>query len=295
MYLGSDIMVIRLYNWLNRNKDKDNILFNGIKFLYSISFEWVHSILILIMTLFITDNYSKQNWLFFCISIIVTILIEVYFYVIDSYKKYKYQVQRNSDLILNEIVTATTALDDYINTNDQLGKGIFEYACNLVTTSMYKVLKEVTNSETRISVIQQFHVGNRKRKCVMISRKSKKRTSSAKKEQLVEYTEKKNYYFLKILKDNVDTYVFFDTKTEIDKKFYWNNNKKRSNICQYIGMAEKIETNDIAFLLQIDAMEKNAFGKTKDELSVFADNYIYPYIQFLRHAYNIERTIKGDD
>ena len=42
-------------------------------------------------------------------------------------------------------------------------------------------------------------------------------------------------------------------------------------------------------------MEKKAFGKDKDELAVFAENYIYPYIQFLKHAYTMERTIKGDE
>lgn len=288
-------MINRLYNWLNRNKDKENIFFIGLKFMYKISVEWVHAIIIILMTLVITDFYEKAYWTSFTIILIIMIMIEIYFYLIGNYKKYKYQVQRNSDLILNEIITATTALDDYVNSNNKSGKGIFEYASVLVTTSMYKVLKDVTNCESRISVIQQFHEGGKKRKCTMISRKSKKRTSSAKKELLVEYTKNKNYYFLKILKENIDTYVFFDTKNEIDKNFFWRNNKKKSDIYQYIGLAEKVETKDIAFLLQIDAMEKKAFGKDKDELAVFAENYIYPYIQFLKHAYTMERTIKGDE
>ncbi len=288
-------MINRLYNWLNRNKDKENIFFIGLKFIYKISVEWVHAIIIILMTLVMTDFYEKSYWTSFAIILIIMIMIEIYFYLIGNYKKYKYQVQRNSDLILNEIITATTALDDYVNSNNKSGKGIFEYASVLVTASMYKVLKDVTNCESRISVIQQFHEDGKKRKCTMISRKSKKRTSSAKKELLVEYTKNKNYYFLKILKENIDTYVFFDTKNEIDKNFFWRNNKKKSDIYQYIGLAEKVETKDIAFLLQIDAMEKKAFGKDKDELAVFAENYIYPYIQFLKHAYTMERTIKGDE
>lgn len=288
-------MINRLYNWLNRNKDKENIFFIGLKFIYKISVEWVHAIIIILMTLVMTDFYEKSYWTSFAIILIIMIMIEIYFYLIGNYKKYKYQVQRNSDLILNEIITATTALDDYVNSNNKSGKGIFEYASVLVTASMYKVLKDVTNCESRISVIQQFHEDGKKRKCTMISRKSKKRTSSAKKELLVEYTKNKNYYFLKILKENIDTYVFFDTKNEIDKNFFWRNNKKKSDIYQYIGLAEKVETKDIAFLLQIDAMEKKAFGNDKDELAVFAENYIYPYIQFLKHAYTMERTIKGDE
>lgn len=288
-------MINKLYNWLNRNKDKENLFFIGLKFIYKISVEWVHAIIVLILTLLITDAFTKEHWFIFWLILVAAAITEFYFWLIGNYKKYKYQVQRNSDLILNEIITATTALDDYVNNNNKSGKGIFEYASVLVTTSMYKVLKEVTSCEPRVSVIQQFHEDQKKRKCVMLSRKSRKRTSSAKKEMLVEYTKNKNYYFLKILKDNIDTYVFFDTKKEIDKNFFWKNNKKKSDIYQYIGLAEKVETQDIAFLLQIDAMEKSAFGKNKDELAVFAENYIYPYIQFLKHAYTIERTIKGDE
>ena len=167
-------MINRLYNWLNRNKDKENIFFIGLKFIYKISVEWVHAIIIILMTLVMTDFYEKSYWTSFAIILIIMIMIEIYFYLIGNYKKYKYQVQRNSDLILNEIITATTALDDYVNSNNKSGKGIFEYASVLVTASMYKVLKDVTNCESRISVIQQFHEDGKQRKCTMISRKSKK-------------------------------------------------------------------------------------------------------------------------
>lgn len=289
-------MLDKLYNWLNRNKDKDSVGIIVLKLCYKLSYDWLHTVLNILLTLIMTNLYTDGKTSLFYVVLSGIVLLEIYFSLVNSYKKYKYQVQKNSDLILNEIVTATLALDDYINDNDGSGKGIFEYASSLITASMYKVLKEVTNCEIRISVIQQFHEeGKKKRKCIMISRKSKRRANCSKQEKNVEYTENKNYYFLKVLEDNIDTYIFFDTKKEIDKKFFWKNNKKRSNIYQYIGFAEKINTDDIAFLLQIDAMEKNAFGKNKDELSVFADNYIYPYLQFLRHAYNIERIIRKGD
>lgn len=289
-------MFDKLFNWLNRNKDKDSLFIIILKLLYKLSAGWVHTIINIVLAVPLAFYYEKNNWNLFMIILTVIVIIEFCFYIVDNYKKYKYQVQKKSALVLDEIVALTTSLDDYIVNNKDLGKGIFIHASDLVSASMYKVLKEITGCEVRISVIQQFYNNGNGRKCMMISRKSKKRTSCQSKLMNVEYTKNKDYYYLKILKDNVDTYIFFETKDEIDKNFYWKNKKKKSDIYQYIGWTEKIKTDDVAFLLQIDSMEKNAFGNKEEQISVFADNYIYPYIQFLKHAYNLERTIrKGDE
>lgn len=289
-------MFDKLFNWLNRNKDKDSLFIIILKLLYKLSAGWVHTIINIVLTVPLAFYYEQNNWNLFMIILTVIVIIEFCFYIVDNYKKYKYQVQKKSALVLDEIVALTTSLDDYIVNNKDLGKGIFIHASDLVSASMYKVLKEITGCEVRISVIQQFYNNGNGRKCMMISRKSKKRTSCQSKLMNVEYTKNKDYYYLKILKDNVDTYIFFETKDEIDKNFYWKNKKKKSDIYQYIGWTEKIKTDDVAFLLQIDSMEKNAFGNKEEQISVFADNYIYPYIQFLKHAYNLERTIrKGDE
>ena len=289
-------MFDKLFNWLNRNKDKDSLFIIILKLLYKLSVGWLHSIVNIVLTLFLSFYFENKNWKLFYIILAIILFVEIWYSVIGWYKKYKYQVQKKSALVLDEIVALTTALDDYIVNNRDLGKGIFIHASDLVSASMYKVLKEITGCEVRISVIQQFYNNGNGRKCMMISRKSKKRTSCQSKLMNVEYTKNKDYYYLKILKDNIDTYIFFETKDEIDKNFYWKNKKKKSSIYQYIGWTEKIKTNDVAFLLQIDSMEKNAFGKKEEQISVFADNYIYPYIQFLKHAYNLERTIrKGDE
>lgn len=267
-----------------------------MKFIYKLSAEWVHAVINLILAWALANYYNSENMTKFWIILVFIIITEIWFWFVGAYKKYKYRVQKNTDLILSEIVTSMSALDDYMNGDNISGKGIFEYASNLATVSMYKVLEDITGCEVRVSVIQQFHEYNSKRKCMMISRRSKKRTNCSKEKLDVEYSGKTNYYFLKILKDNEETYIFFDTKEEIEKKFFWKRKQRKSKIFKYIGLAEKVATNDVAFLLQIDAMEKNAFGKNKDELSVFADNYIYPYVQFLRHAYNIQRNIrKGDE
>lgn len=285
-------MLDKLFNWLNRNKDKDSLFIIILKLLYKLSVGWTHTTINILLTLLLTNFFEKEKWKWFTIILIIIVLIEIWYSIINLYKKYKYQVQKKSAIVLDEIVALTTSLDDYINNDNSQGKGIFIHASDLVSASMYRVLKEITNCEVRISVIQQFYNNGTGRKCKMISRKSRKRTSCTSKLMDVEYTKNKNYYYLKILKDNADTYIFFDTKKEIDKMFYWKNPKKKSDIYQYIGWTEKIRTEDVAFLLQIDSMEKNAFGKGENQISVFANNYIYPYIQFLKHAYNLERSIR---
>ena len=232
-------MFDKLFNWLNRNKDKDSLFIIILKLLYKLSAGWVHTIINIVLTVPLAFYYEQNNWNLFMIILTVIVIIEFCFYIVDNYKKYKYQVQKKSALVLDEIVALTTSLDDYIVNNKDLGKGIFIHASDLVSASMYKVLKEITGCEVRISVIQQFYNNGNGRKCMMISRKSKKRTSCQSKLMNVEYTKNNDYYYLKILKDNVDTYIFFETKDEIDKNFYWKNKKKKSDIYQYIGWTEK--------------------------------------------------------
>ena len=108
-------------------------------------------------------------------------------------------MQRNADLVLNEITSSMIALDDYINDkiNDNVNSnntGIFEYSARLVSESLNKVSKEVTGCEVRISIIQQFHDNKGRRHCSMISRKSKKRTSCLKKDIPIRYTDNSYYY-----------------------------------------------------------------------------------------------------
>ena len=79
---------------------------------------------------------------------------------------------------------------------------------------------------------------------------------------------------------------------QIDNRFFYKNSKRKSNLKQYLCIPDKINTDDIIFLLQLDALVEDAFGKDKDEIYKFYDNYISPYVSFLKHAYNIENKIR---
>jgi len=285
-------MKIKIFNWVDRNKDTDTILINFLKLMYSLSFDWLKPIIDIAASVYLSYYLNPINYLAITIIIIILFLANVWYSYVNSYKNHEYKIRRNAGAVLNEISLIMTTLDDYINgesSND--GKGIFEYASDLISCSMYDVLKEITGCEIRISVIQQFHEYNTKRKCTMISRRSKKRKSCSKDIKLVKYIDKKDYYYLKILFDNKETYIYLD-EDDINEKFCTGSRRQEQKIFQYIGIPEKVKSDsDIAFLLQIDGMGKNTFGKSKCEFEDFVNNYIFPYTNFLKHAYNIERKI----
>lgn len=190
-----------------------------------------------------------------------------------------------------------TTLDNYINEDGNTG--IFEYASDLVSSSLYNKLKEIIDCDIRVSVIQQF-IHESKKNYVMLSRNSRLRQNCPKRQKNVKYDKNKDYYYLKILEDNSEDIIILNEK-EIEKKFYYKNKNRKSNMKQYLCIPVKMEKENIVFLLQLDANREDAFGKNKEEIYNFYDNYIHPYICFLRHAYNIEKKlkrkneIKGDD
>lgn len=286
----------KIFNWIDKNKNKDSAIINLLKLLYSISASWVQAVLDIILSLFLGTFYENNNIVAFIIILLVIIIVSIWFWIVSKYSNFRKEVNRNLELILNEVSTALGMLDEYVDRRDyEIGKGLFEYASEVATNSMYDVLKKITGVEVRVSVIQQFHEYKSRRKCMMISRRSKNRKVCSKETIAVQYTGKNNYYYLKILKDNVESYTLLENQTEIEKKFYHKSKVKKSNIHQYIGLAQTIKTEDVAFLLQIDGMEKDSFGKNKDEINIFIDNYIDPYIQFLKHAYNMERSFRKGD
>lgn len=277
----------KFFKWLEKNKDKPLALL--FRFLYSISNDWVKTIITLVFPIYLSVLYENGSEIVFYILMILYAIIELWYTLVNLYKNNKYKDDKDNKLILDEINVITTTLDNYIN-NESNVEGIFEFASDLVSASLYNTLQRVIDSEIRISIVQQFKFKNQKQ-CVMLSRNSKTRQKCNKSRRRVKYEKNKDYYYLKILVDNKDSMIIFNEE-QIGKHFFYKNKDMKSHIKQYLCIPDKHQTDDIIFLLQLDAMEENAFGKDREEINDFYNNYIYPYICFLRHAYNIERNLK---
>lgn len=284
----------KLFKWIGKNKDEEKPIISLLKFLYLVSYDWIKSIFDLMIPFALTALINIKNVIGIVFVVVLIIIVNVWYSVVNSYNKYKYKINKNDKMILEEITAITTTLDNYIIDNGN--EGIFEFASDLVSSSLYNTLKKVVNCDIRISVIQQF-IQNGNRSCVMLSRYSKSRQNCQKSQRSVKYDknkQKNNYYYLKILADNKENMIIFNEK-QINKHFCHKNKNRKSNIKQYLCIPDKIETNNIIFLLQLDAMKEDAFGKSEQEINDFYDNYIHPYDCYLRHAYNIAKKINSEN
>lgn len=281
----------KLFKWVDKNKNKDKAYIHFLKGLYLITKDWVDAVIVFVLSIAGGYVIGKENWIVTSIIGVVMLLTRLWYSLVNGYKAYSTNANVNNKEILEEISAITTTLDTYIMDNGIVG--VFEYACDLVATALYTRLSKIVDSEIRISIIQQFALDGKK-KCTMVSRKSKSRQNCHKSEKLVKFEKKdmcKEYYYVKILVDNKEDMIIFNQE-QLEKRFFYKHPERKSELKQYLCIPDKIDTNDIIFLLQLDALVEDAFGKDKDEIQKFYYSYIVPYVSFLRHAYNIENKIR---
>lgn len=285
----------RLFKWVGKLKKEDNAIFNLLKFFYLISYDPLKQLFDVLLSLWLSHFFTQKKWNCFIAVVVIMALLNVWYWLINSYRNHKRKYDKNSKIITTEINAMTTTLDNHIIENGSTG--VFEFASDLVSSSLYNKLHEIIGCEIRVSVIQQF-VEDGKNNCVMISRKSKSRQNCQKSQRVVKYNNKnktiKEYYYMKVLVDNDDNMIIFN-QNEIEKKFFYKNPDRKSDVKQYLCIPEKMQTTNIVFLLQLDANIEDAFGKTEEEIYHFYDNYINPYVCFLKHAYNIARNLDSKD
>lgn len=278
-----------IFSWFDKNKNKETPIILLVKFLYSITNDWVFLVINIIFPIFLSPLFENKDKKMFFIILSVYVIISLWYSLVNAYKNRRNKKDKTVKMVLEESNVAITTLDNYIN-NEYIDNGIFEFASDLVVSSLYNTLQNISDCEIRVSIIQQFIDGSKK-SCVMLSRRSKTRQKSRKSQRTVKYEKNKDYYYQKILLDNKDNMIIFNQE-QVSKHFFYQNKDRKSQICQYIGIPDKNSTDDIVFILQLDAMKENAFGKNRDEINEFYDNYVYPYICFLRHAYNIEKNLR---
>lgn len=278
-----------IFGWFDNNKNKETSIILFLKFLYSISNDWIYSIINIAFPIYLSPLFENKDKKLFIIIFSIYVILSLWFSMVNAYKNRRNKKDRNVKFISEEINAAMTTLDNYIN-NEYLDNSIFEFASDLVVASIYNSLQGIVGCEIRVSVIQQF-IDDSQKNCVMLSRRSKTRQKCRKSQRKVKYEKNKDYYYQKILVDNKDSMIIFNEE-QVNKHFIYQSKDRKSQIKQYIGIPDKNSTDEIIFILQLDAMKENAYGKDKNEINVFYDDYIYPYICFLRHAYNIEKNLR---
>lgn len=119
--------------------------------------------------------------------------------------------------------------------------------------------------------------------------------SSYQKEYKLRLDKNKNVELhTKMLAKSESSTVILLNSQEVQKQFKYHkeSEERERKIQQYIGIADTVCNRDATILLQIDTSTENGFGKTKDEISLFIETYIMPYMVLLKMHYENNRLFE---
>lgn len=287
----------RFYKKIDELKlNNDNTLVLFLQLLYRIfsSQVFLGILNVIIPFLFTLPIIKDESKLLLCgiICVILLIIVNTVGGIATGYKVYNLNSLNATKSIINNMNSLNKIYNERI-TDENGFQGLFELMSDSICSDLYHLFKVAFKIETRVSVIQQYPGDTEDDYySMMISRASKntqrlgRRRDTAK----VQYTSRKSKYYKKILVDNNDKIVIL-LKDEILKNFIFST-KKNKNIQQYIAFPQKAYGKRIAFILQVDVMKKDGFGKSSEDIEKFCEEYVDPFIRILQNAYLIE-TIRG--
>lgn len=179
----------------------------------------------------------------------------------------------------------------------------FQSMAMQVCQEVYNILqKQFGWAEHSVTVFQRFKRTEKNNVCKMIaySIQNGQEPSSYSQEYSIPRTISQTR---SVAKPCFHTRIFTENSTEIrvltnneevhqNFKFHKNCENREKAIEQYIGIPMKVCNRDVTFILQVDCNIKGAFGKTKDEMIMFAKKYLYQYASLLALCYEIDRSVE---
>lgn len=291
----------KVYEFIDRQKLKlnnDNIVVLIAKLLYKLfsskTFVGLANIIIplwISIPIFVDKKTTKTN-LIVCIAILIFINVLSSFAL--GYKFHINVISKGNQEIINNVNSLIKTYNERIADNKIMG--LFEMISDDICKDLYMFFKGIFGIETRVSIIQQYpNPNNGEFYSMMISRTSKNtaKLGQYRDNSKVYYNDKQKYY-KKILVDNkCGVVVLF--REDIEERFYFETNRKqkKSKIQQYIALSQKAYGKNIAFILQIDVLQKNGFGRNEDEIEDFCEKYVDPFVRILQNVYLVETLNKN--
>lgn len=222
--------------------------------------------------------YSYPQVVYFSLYILILIGF-------SAANKHILKQQKNSELnraVIDELQNNITSLTRYMSTlssdeKEEIFASLSQFVCN----SLYTIFSDQYEDRNfRISVIKQILHQN-KLMYTMPGYKSNSLSKGDNRPQPVSNCEK---FFKNILMTSVEKIYILDEKG-IKKKF----GSTHEKIAEYIAISHKGDFDNICFILQIDCTKAGSFGKDKEEIEDFVQQYIEPFIKLLENAYVQER------
>lgn len=172
----------------------------------------------------------------------------------------------------------------------------FQELAFLVCNAIYDIISdELDCEECEVTVFQKFPKNNNQKYDTV------KMIAYATKDCIIPSTYSNTYKiskkseatnFMELFKRNQTGAIIYHTKRKVANNFVLlhGSEDREREICQYIGIPIKTNTNNVVCILQIDVSRKKVLGKNYKEVKLFSDNILKPFSSILYNAYERDRV-----
>lgn len=295
IYKNSKVgFLMRIYNWLNKNKDSENILIQLLRLIYTVEISTpVHVILSSIIGIFIPLLISKHLALSI-ILLIIFVLGNILHFVSEGFHTKNFEERKFAKNILADQSSLINSMGIIINTDPHWKNIIFKEMCDAVCSKIHEEFKEVYKCDVRVSVEYVFEKNTDNsidtyRK--MAGRYSNERVKPKKATTL---SSREKYFSYKIFHNNLGGLHVLNEE-DFSNPDIWYATEHNIKIYHYLGIANSFNDKDVVFILQIDCLQNFNFGNNNSDKDIksFVDAYIKPYANIISVAYLLGRNKNG--
>lgn len=165
----------------------------------------------------------------------------------------------------------------------------------LICKSIYSMLKSEYNFDGfTVTIHQRFSEGdnNEFMKMIAYENQNSKIPNSYYEKFYINEQKNRNYNFVKASVENDDDLIILENKNIFHGNFQLidTSKKREQEICQYIGIPIKMNSNKVQLVINIDVCSEKVLGKSKKELKQIAESVLISYASNLKLAYEYNIT-----
>ena len=284
----------KLYNWINNNKNKENVLIQFITLVYSVEISTIpHVIFSTLLGIFVPIVWEQSvKW---AIALLVLLVLEtIFFCLCEKYHKKAFDERKFAEGVLLDHSSLLNSISIMISNSNTWKNDIFKTTCEMVCERIHEEFKNVFHCDVRVSIEYTFE--KEFDKVVHLCRKMAGRCSNERHQgrKATKLSTRTQYYSYKIFYENKIGIHYLKPKDE-DKEHWYKNPKHDVDVLQYIALANSFNETDVSFILQIDFLDEMKFGKenTDRDMKKFVNTYLKPYVNIVSIAYLLGRNKKG--
>jgi len=288
-------MMSCFFDWLDKNKEKDSIIIQICKIIYTIEIKTVpHIIFTTIMGIIIPILWGEVRR-FSIVLLILLVLQNIAFWICDRYHVRVFEERKFAASILADQSALLNSMTIMIHDTSTWKTEIFKKTCDMVCARLHEEFKNVYKCNVRVSIEYTFEKefnGVKKLCRKMAGRCSGDRSQTKKATKL---SNRNKYFSYKIFKENLIGIHYLKENDLKDKTKWYKNPNHSIEVIQYIALASSFNDKDVSFVLQVDCLEPFTFGEkdTYEEMKKFANVYLKPYVNMISLAYLLGRNKKG--